>query len=274
MLGIMRRISYDLSQFMRDLVRSRHVIAELTNKDFRSRYLGSYLGLLWAFIHPTATIGIIWFVFTHGLKAGPVHGTPFILWLMAGMVPWFFFAEGLGSATNSILENQVLVKKVVFRVSLLPVVKLLSALFIHLVFVILMIIILTVHGSWPGWYAIQLLYYLPAMVVLLLGLSWFTSSLTVFARDLGQATSVVLQFGVWATPIMWNIEMIPPQYRIFFEINPVFYIVTGYRNSLIDEVWVWEQGWQTLYFWLAAGIFMLLGTFVFRRLRPHFADVL
>jgi len=274
MFGIVKRISYDLSVFTRDLIRSRHVIAELTNKDFRSRYLGSYLGLLWAFIHPIVTIGIIWFVFTRGLKVGPVHNTPFILWLMTGMVPWFFFADGLSSATNAILENQVLVKKVVFRVSLLPVVKLLSALFIHFIFIALMLVVLTVHGLWPGWHAVQLLYYLTAMVVLLLGLSWFTCALTVFARDLGQATSVLLQFGFWLTPIMWNIEMVPPQYRIYFEINPLFYIVKGYRDSLIDGMWVWQQGWLMLYFWLAAAVLMLLGTFVFRRLRPHFADVL
>jgi ABC-type polysaccharide/polyol phosphate export permease len=263
-----------LTQFMRDLVRSRHVLAELSKKELRSRYLGSYLGLVWAFVNPIVTIGIMWFVFTYGLRVGPVHDTPFILWLMAGMVPWFFFAETLLNGTGAIVENQVLVKKVVFRVSLLPVVKLITALAIHLIFVVLLLVVLAVQGRWPGWYALQLFYYLPAMIALLLGLNWLTCSLTVFARDLGHAMSVLLQFGVWLTPIMWNLDMIPVQYHVYFKLNPMFYIVKGYRNALIDSTWFWTFEWQMVYYWAMTALCMMLGAVVFRRLRPHFADVL
>ncbi len=273
-MQIISRFQSDSSRFMRDLVRSRHVVSELTRKDFTSRYMGSYLGLVWAFIHPVVTIGILWFVFTYGLKAGPVRNTPFIIWLMAGMVPWFFFSEALGSATGSIIENGALVKKVVFRVSLLPSVKLLSALLIHLIFVSLLLVIVTVQGRLPGWCVLQLFYYMFAMVVLLTGLSWFTCALTVFVRDLGQAITVLLQFVLWMTPIMWNIQMVPEKYQTLLKFNPIFYIIRGYRDSLIDGVWVWQRGWLTLYFWLVAGVCLLLGAFVFRRLRPHFADVL
>ncbi len=268
------RTANHLFIFLRDVARSRHVIYELTKKDFKTRYLGSYLGLVWAFVHPVVTIGVLWFVFTYGLRAGPVRDVPFILWLMAGMVPWFFFSESLVGGTASVVENAVLVKKVVFRVSLLPVVKLLSALVIHLIFMAVVLGVLLVGGKRPGWPALQLLYYLPALVVLLLGINWLTCSLAVFARDLGQAVGVVLQFGVWLTPIFWNIQMIPEKYQVYFKLNPMYYIIGGYRDSLVDGVWVWEHGAWTLYFWLVAGAFLMAGTFVFRRLRPHFADVL
>ncbi len=78
------------------------------------------------------------FVFQVGFKAQPVDNFPFILWLVAGMLPWFFFADAISTGTNSIIENSYLVKKVVFRVSLLPIIKLLSALSIHLFFIFFM----------------------------------------------------------------------------------------------------------------------------------------
>jgi lipopolysaccharide transport system permease protein/teichoic acid transport system permease protein len=111
-------------------------------------------------------------------------------------------------------------------------------------------------------------------MALLLGISWLTCALAAFARDLGQAVSTALQFVFWATPIVWNIQAVPQPYRVYLKLNPVFYIVQGYRDSMVEGVWAWERGWYTLYFWLAAGGFLALGGFVFKRLRPHFANVL
>ena len=122
--------------FLADIFNSRQLLWELTKKDFQVRYLGSYLGVIWAFIQPLITILIFWFVFQVGFKSMPVDNFPFILWLMAGMIPWFFFAESLQSATNSILSNSFLVKKVVFRVSLLPIIQIISALAIHIFFIL------------------------------------------------------------------------------------------------------------------------------------------
>ena len=121
--------------FLIDLYRNRGLVLQLTARDFQSRYLGSYLGLLWAFIQPVVTILILWFVFEVGFKSKPVGNVPFILWLMTGIIPWFFISDSLANGTGSVVENSYLVKKIVFRVSMLPVVKLLSALLVHLFFV-------------------------------------------------------------------------------------------------------------------------------------------
>ena len=123
-------------RFLRDIFKSKRLLIDLAKNDFKSRYLGNYLGILWAFVQPTVMIIIFWFVFQVGFKSMPVDNFPFILWLMAGMVPWFFFAESLQSATNSILSNSFLVKKVVFRVSLLPIIQIISALAIHIFFIL------------------------------------------------------------------------------------------------------------------------------------------
>ncbi len=260
--------------FLADIIKSRKLIMELTKKDFQARYLGSYLGIIWAFIQPTVTILIFWFVFQVGFKAAPVENFPFILWLIAGIIPWFFFFESISSGTNSIVDNSYLVKKVVFRVSVLPIIKILSALFIHLFFVAFMFIMFSIYGYKPSIYNLQIIYYLFATIVLALGLSWITSSLIIFLRDIGQVVGMLLQFGFWLTPIFWSFKMIPEAYHFIFKLNPVYYIVEGYRNSLIHNIWFWEYPNLGLYFWSETIVIFIIGALLFRRLRPHFADVI
>lgn len=260
--------------FLFDLYRNRVLIRQLTLRDFRTRYLGSYLGMLWAFIQPTVTILIFWFVFEVGFKSAPVGDFPFILWLITGIIPWFFIADTLSSATNSIVENSFLVKKVVFRVSMLPIVKLLSALVIHLFFVVVIFLFYMSYGIRLTLYSLQVLYYAFAMIVLLLGISWMASALIIFLKDVGQIVAMFLQFGFWITPIFWAIDMVPEKYMLFIKLNPIYYIIQGYRDSFIHKVWFWEHPLYSIYYWGITVIIFVSGAIVFNRLRPHFADVL
>lgn len=261
-------------RFLRDIYRSKRLLIDLAKNDFKSRYLGNYLGVLWAFVQPTAMIAIFWFVFQVGFKSMPVDNFPFILWLMAGMVPWFFFAESFQSATNSVLQNSFLVKKVVFRVSLLPIIQIISALVIHLFFILFLFGMFLYYEFAPTIYWLQIVYYTFCTIILVLGLSWFTSSIVVFFRDLGQIVGMIIQFGFWITPIIWSIKIIPSEYFIYFKYNPILYIVEGYRDSLILNVWFWERADLSIQFWIITLLFFFSGAVVFRKLRPHFADVL
>lgn len=213
-------------------------------------------------------------MFQVGFKSAPVENAPFILWLIAGIIPWFFISEVLAVGTNAILENSFLVKKIVFRVSLLPVVKILSALIVHIFFIGFMLGMFFYYGFSINLYWLQLLYYLFSLVILLLGVSWFTSSIVVFFRDLSQIIAMILQFGFWMTPIFWNLSMIPEKYQWLFKINPIYYITQGFRDSLIENIWFWEKPKETVIYWLITIIFFFGGSIVFRKLRPHFADVL
>ena len=261
-------------EFLRSIIGNRRLLWSLTKNDFRQKYVGNFLGILWAFIQPTATILIFWFVFQVGFKSQPVDNFPFILWLIAGILPWFFFAEGLANGTNSILSNSYLVKKVVFRVSLLPIIPLLSALIVHLFFVFFMFAMFLYYGYHPTIYWLQIFYYLFATFVLLLGLSWITSSVVVFFKDMGQIVAMLIQFGFWLTPIFWAMKMVPEKYHWLIKLNPMVYIIEGYRNSMIYHRWFWEEMGMTLYFWLVTGVIFVLGAYTFKKLRPHFSDVL
>lgn len=260
--------------FLKAILQNRRLLLDLTKNDFKQKYLGNFLGIFWAFIQPTVTILIFWFVFQVGFKAQPVDDFPFILWLIAGMLPWFFFAEALQNGTNSIMANSFLVKKVVFRVSLLPMVPLLSALAIHLFFIFFMFGMFIYYGYMPEIYWLQIFYYMFATSVLVLGISWITSSIVVFFKDMGQFIGMILQFGFWLTPIFWSMKMVPENYQWLIKLNPVYYIIEGYRNSLIYHKWFFEDITMSIYFWSITLALFVLGGLTFRKLRPHFADVL
>lgn len=260
--------------FLGAFIAQKHIVWNLVKSDFRSRYLGSFLGVLWAFLVPLVNLGIMWFVFEFGLKASPKEGVPFILWLVTGLFPWAFFSDSIQSATHSILEKSFLVKKVVFNVELLPLIKIFAA-GIPLAFLtIVMLGMFAFYGYSPDLYWLQILYYSMCLVALVFSIASFTSAVIVFYRDLGQFIGMALQFGFWGTPIFWSPGQLPPRFQIFDFLNPVSYIVSGYRDTLIGKQWFWDNADQTLYFWSIVLILGFFGQKLFQRLRPHFADVL
>ena len=261
-------------EFINSIWQNKGLLWNLTKKDLKQRYVGSYLGILWAFIQPAITVCIFWFVFQVGFKSMPVDNFPFILWLICGMFPWFFFNDALMAATNSIYSNSYLVKKVVFRVSLLPMIQILSALLINGFFVGVLFVMFACYGYWPSIYNLQVFYYLFGCICLVFGLSLITSSLMIFMKDIGQLVAMCIQFGFWGTPIFWSIKLIPDNYQWIFKLNPMYYVIEGYRNSFIYHKWFWELGYINVWFWVVTIAVMLLGAIVFKKLRPHFADVL
>lgn len=262
-------------EFTRDTYKSKELILQLSKNDFKVRYAGSYLGIIWGFIQPLITVLVYWFVFEVGLRAGTkTDGTPYILWLVTGIVPWFFFSEGLASATSSLIEYSYLVKKVVFRVSILPVVKIFSAFYIHLFFVSFIFIMfflyrIPIHISYT-----QVFYYSFCVIFLLVGLVWITSSIVVFLKDVSQVVGIVIQIGFWLIPIVWSPEILPKGYINLFKLNPIYYIVEGYRDTFINHQWFWNRGFDTIYFWVISSVIFVIGALLFRRLKPHFSDVL
>lgn len=263
-----------MMSFLKDLYKSRKILWTLIKNDSKERYLGSYLGILWAFIQPLFTICIMWFVFSFGFRVMPIDDVPFILWLSAGMIPWFFISESVALSASSILEKSFLVKKVVFRVSLLPMIKIFSALLVHLFFVFILILMFGYYGYYPDLYFFQLFYYIFAAAALVLSVSYITSSVVVFTRDFGQLVGICIQFLFWATPIFWNLNLIPAHWRGFFQLNPCWYIVNGFRDTLIYKKWFWESPDQMLCFWGLAFFIGVIGILLFKKLKPHFADVL
>lgn len=264
-----------------ELWNNRSLIWKLSKNDFKTRYAGSYLGIVWAFVQPVITIMVYWLVFEKGFGAKAELfkegvSVPFVVYLTSGLVPWFFFSEAVTSSTNALLEYNYLVKKVVFKISILPMIKVIAACFIHVFFVGVLLVITWIYGYHVTPYTFQIIYYSLCMFLLVLAMSYTLCSVVIFFRDLTHIVSIALQIGMWATPIMWSYSKVETHkvLSVIFRCNPLFYIVNGYRQSLFSNVWFWQQWGLTVYFWCFTVALFAFGTFVFKRLKPHFADVL
>lgn len=264
----------EIAAFFKDLYQNKWLIFSLAVNDFKTKYAGSYFGIIWAFVQPICTILVFWFVFEIGFRSAPMSEVPFALWLSCGLVPWFFFSDGLNGATNAFMEYSYLVKKVVFKISVLPVVKILSALFVHCFFIVFLIVLFACYHIYPTIATLQIVYYTFCLCALLVALSFITAAVIVFFKDLGQIISICLQFGMWLTPIMWSVDIMPAKFLGIIKLNPMYYIVDGYRNALITGLPLFYDVKLSLYFWVVTVCLFALGIVLFRKLRPHFADVL
>ncbi len=267
---------------MREIFANRRLIWKLAKNDFKKRYAGSSLGAVWALIQPVVTVLMYWIVF-QGIfqnKAQMIAGgieVPYVLFLTSGLVPWFFFSEGINNGTTALLEYQYLVKKVVFNINILPVVRVTAALFIHVFFAGVLLVISMLYGYFPGLATIQIVYYSFGLYLFTLALSYFTSAIVVFFRDLTQIIGIALQLGMWATPILWDISMAdswPPVIGFVLRLNPICYVVSGYRSAVYGRTWFWEEPVYTIYFWAVTIVLLVLGKKLFVKLKYHFADVL
>ena len=262
-----------------EIIKRRKLIWDLSKADFRKRFVGSYFGVVWMFVQPIVTVLIYFCIFQLGFKSvPPVPGVPYVLWLVPGIVPWFFFSEALNTVTGCLQEYSYLVKKVVFQVEVLPVIKLISSLMVHCFFVAIMIVMALCYGRMPMATWIQVIYYSFAASMLALGIGYFTCAVNVFFKDMAQIVSICLQFGMWLTPIMYSEQLfldkgitIAPT---ILKLNPFYYIAAGYRDSMLTGDWFFMRPTLTLYFWCFTIAAMLVGLKVFKRLRPHFSDVL
>lgn len=260
--------------FLSDIIIKRSVIYELAKRDFKQQNQGSYLGFTWMFLEPLFFVAVLYSVFSLGFRTGTSGEMPFILYLITGLISWLYFSGNFASTTGIILSYSFLIKNVDFRLSILPLVKILSGLPSHIFLIIVTIGLAWSKGYPPSLYSLQTLYYLFAMFMLLLGLGWLTSSTNLFVKDIQSITRIIIQFGFWLTPIFWNMTMIPEKYHWIVKLNPVCYIITGYRDSLVTHIGFWQRPKETLYYWGITAIILILGINVFRRLKPHFAEVL
>ncbi len=244
-----------------DVYKNRRLVMKLAKNDFKTRYAGSYFGTFWAFVQPIVTIMVYWFVFSVGFRQNTDGiGIPFVLYLVAGIVPWFFFQDALVGGTNALLEYNYLVKKVVFNISVLPVVKIISALFVHGFFVVFTIILYAFYGRFPDWYYLQILYYSICVFILSLSLVYISCAVVVFFRDLTQIINIGLQVGVWLTPIMWVADTAltsDPLIQKILQLNPMYYIVSGYRDAFVVKRWFFERPYRPIFLALYPGLFLL-----------------
>lgn len=261
---------------IKSLWTQRRNLAYLVWSDFSQCYLSSHIGFAWAIISPLVSMAVLTLVFYVGFRVKSLSGDlPFTLWLLCGMVPWLYFSESLTNCASSVTSYAFLVRKAEFRISYIPAIRLMANALIHMALMVFLFLLLLYFKFYPSVYWLQYFYYFPCMFLFLLGMAWLTSSVAVFVPDIINALGIAVNLGFWVTPIFWEKTLLPACWAWIFTINPAYYIVQGFRDTFLERRWFWERPFmENFVFFLALGCALVVGSIAFKRLRPHFADVL
>ncbi len=257
-----------------NIVASREMIFALAMRDLQSKYAGTLGGTLWAVVHPLSIVTIFYFVFAVGFKAQGPSETPFILWFVCGLVPWFYFGETLQNIAGSITSNGHLVKKTIFPTEILALVHLVSGLFPHAIFMLILAGMLAFFNVSFQVDRLLVAYFLLCNCALVISFGWMLSALQVFYRDIAQGLTIILNLLFWITPIVWPLEIMPERFRGLMIYNPVYYIIEGYRGLLIFDYVLWPSTKASVCFWIITMSAFIAGSYVFLRLKTEFADIL
>ncbi len=245
-------------------------ILKLAINDCKSKFAGSKLGFIWYFFSAVLTIGIYCFVYMIALEGTSDGDVPYSIWLICGIIPWFFFSEGLSGIVNIFRDYSFLVKKTMFDIEILPWVRCISATFLHLIFIIVTFISVSFYRIPFRVENFWIIYWVVAEFCFILALGRILAVLNVFSKDISFGINVVLQLGFWVTPIFWNIDNLPFFLQKIYSFNPVLIIINGYRYSFIGGESITE--FSHIYLWSLCLAFYILGQIIIKKYKGIIAD--
>jgi lipopolysaccharide transport system permease protein len=255
------------------------LLKTLVVRDLESRYKGSVLGNLWPLLNQLSQLLIYTYVFSIVLRVKlslqglPANNLTFGIWMFAGLLPWNAFSSALLSAAPSVINQPNLVKKVVFPLGLLPLVPVLSA-FVEssLGLMVLIIFVAITSGTVHTTLWLLPLIWVPQLL-LTAGFCYLVAGLTVFLRDIPQSLGVLINLWFYLTPIVYPASVIPEQWQYWvFLLNPMATISEVYRDLILTGKVQHGSGWGIVTL-ISLGVYGI-GFWVYKRLRPAFADVL
>jgi teichoic acid transport system permease protein len=253
-----------------------YMILRLSSYELKQLYANSLLGGIWVFLNPLIQIAIYALVFGSGIRHGmPVNGVPFLIWMLCGLIPWFFISAGITQGSNAIYAKLATVSKMNFPLSITPTYMIMAQFYTHLI--LLGVLILTILGSYgtAGINIFSLIYFLISNFVFLVALSYVTSTLSTIVRDIHLLIQNLTRMLFYLTPIVWEPKFGQSGLLLkFMKLNPFFYVVEGYRASLIYGHPGYIISKYTLYFWGVTIFMFVLGTALHVKFRRQFVDYL
>lgn len=259
--------------FIGKIFLQRHLIWNFVLRDLKVRYVGSFMGFFWSVVHPLVLLVSYTFVFSVVFKIKPASSgvDSFALFLFCGILPWLYFQDTVVRSCESVVSNANLIRRTVFPSEILPLSIAFSNLVTHLIGFAILLAVLLLNGMiYPTLAFIPV--YLFLLFLLSLGLGWIFAALQVFLRDTAQVLNVMLVFWFWFTPIFYETDRVPHWIRVWIEINPLSYVVEGFRLLLLEGRLPSAQSLLVLVAW-GTGAFVV-GGIVFRNTKREFADVL
>ncbi|AUJ23972.1 MULTISPECIES: ABC transporter permease [Virgibacillus] len=255
-------------------VKHFYLLRRLSLYEIKSKNKMTYLGLAWEVINPAIQIAIYWFIFGFGIRERePIDGVSFIHWMLAGIVIWFFFNPAIIEGSKSIYQRIKMLSKMNFPMSLIPNIIIFSKFYSHIGLLLIVIIILNLTGYPISIYYLQLPIFILGGYFFIFALSLITSTLNTIIRDLQMLLQAMLRMVLYMAPILWSHDSLPEQIVILLKLNPLYYLVEGYRASLIGTEWYIINHWgYSLYFFGVSLVIFIIGTKLHVTFRRRFID--
>lgn len=251
------------------LVRYRDLLVQLVATELRVKYRGSVLGFLWSLLNPLALIVVYSLAFRYIIR---IQIDRYTVFLVAGLLPWQFFASSLAASTVSLMTNASLLKKVQFPREVLPVATVLFNLIQKVLALLVFLPSLLVLRDGVPWTVVFYPAVLALQTLFVIGAALALSALTVTFRDLRHLTEVALMMLFWLTPIVYAAAMVPPALQGLFALNPMVSFATAYQDIVY---WGRPPAAATVAAMLAwAAASLAAGSVVFRRRAPYLAEEL
>lgn len=263
---------------------ARYVIRENINNFYRTFSIARYellaemrdskLGIFWNFASPAIQVFTYWFVFGYVFERQAVDDIPYLVWMLGGMVVWFFINPCITDGCNAVFNKSNVITKMKFPVSILPLTVVLKKLFNHFCLMIIVVIIFAFNGYLPSLHWFGLIYYLFCAIFFAFSLSLLTSVLNMLARDVRKFITSIMRLLLYLTPILWDVSMLPAWMRTIIICNPIYYIVQGYRDCFFYHrgitAYTWSMGW----YWGITLVLFFTGSFMMYKFKTKFIDLL
>jgi teichoic acid transport system permease protein len=269
---------------VREQISSFYLILRLSAFELKSANTNNYLGRFWEILNPMIQLTIYWFVFGAGIRKGrdvPMENgihVPFFIWMVTGMIVWFFINPAISASSRSIYSRIQLIAKMSFPMSTIPSFVIMANFYTHLLLVAIVTVFLQFTDFKLSIYFIQLPYFMVAMLLFLLALALVTSTLSTIVRDVQQVVQSVLKMLLYLTPLLWHTDHLMIKgidFAFILKLNPLSYIVEGYRASLLGTTWyIAEYPQYTLYFWITVVVLFFIGSVLHLKFRNRFVDYL
>jgi|SRR5690625_478464 len=267
---------------IKEQIANFYLMRRLSVYELKSKNKNNYLGMAWEVLNPVIQILIYWFVFgtiiqRPAIDIGQGIEVPFIAWLMSGFILWTFFYQSIIQGSKSIYTRLQMLSKMNFPMSLIPNIVIFSQFYVHLFMILIAVIVLHFMGYFINIYYLQFAYFMFATFCLVFSISLITSTLSTIIRDVHMLLNSTLRMLLYLSGILWPITLLEefPMIMNLMKLNPLFYLIEGYRAALFGLDWYFIVHWQyTLYFWALVIVLFIFGSILHIKFRRYFIDYL
>lgn len=270
-MGMFKSVATVISELWNNKVR----LFRLARYELKSQHGGTFFGFLWNFMNPALQILVYWFVFAIGLRRGnDINGVPYIVWLVIGIICWYYMNQAMLGADMSIINFTDVLKRMKFPIAIVPTKTVASNFITHLCSMIIVFAVVLVSGVKVSSDIWLLPYFIFASTVFITGYGLFASTINVLFRDFHNISNTVMRFLFFISPVMWEPAADNRLLNIVMKINPFAYVLNGYRDTILYGRDFMENLDACIIFWVITIVMFAVGCLMHMRLRHKFIDLL